>query len=101
MLDMECFSFLNRALESEKSPIVILATNRGITKIRGTNYKGPHGLPLDLLDRSLIVTTVPYTEKEIEQILEIRMEEEDVEMTDDAKELLTKIGEETTLRYAI
>lgn len=30
MLDMECFSFLNRALESEKSPIVILATNRGI-----------------------------------------------------------------------
>jgi RuvB-like protein 2 len=29
------------------------------------------------------------------------MEEEDVEMTEDAKELLTKIGEETTLRYAI
>jgi RuvB-like protein 2 len=67
MLDMECFSFLNRALESEKSPIVIFATNRGIyiknkhllgiTNIRGTNYKGPHGLPLDLLDRSLIITT--------------------------------------------
>jgi len=101
MLDMECFSFLNRALESEKSPIVILATNRGITNIRGTNYKGPHGMPLDLLDRLLIVTTVPYTEKEIRKILEIRCEEEDVEMSDDAKELLTKIGEETTLRYAI
>merc|ERR1712224_604830 len=65
MLDMECFSFLNRALESEKSPIVILATNRGITKIRGTNYKGPHGMPLDLLDRLLIITTTPYSEKEI------------------------------------
>merc|ERR1712036_186663 len=32
MLDIECFSYLNRALESEKAPIVILATNRGITK---------------------------------------------------------------------
>lgn len=39
MLDIECFSFLNRALESETAPIVIMATNRGITKIRGTNYK--------------------------------------------------------------
>merc|ERR1712224_791440 len=66
MLDIECFSFLNRALEMKSSPIVIMATNRGITNIRGTNYKGPHGLPLDLLDRSLIVTTVPYSAKEIE-----------------------------------
>jgi len=40
MLDIECFSFLNRALEAETSPIVILATNRGITNIRGTTYKG-------------------------------------------------------------
>merc|ERR1712224_51594 len=32
---------------------------------------------------------------------DIRAEEEDVEMTDEAKELLTKIGVEGTLRYAI
>ncbi|EGR27030.1 hypothetical protein IMG5_202680 [Ichthyophthirius multifiliis] len=101
MLDMECFSFLNRALESETAPIIILATNRGITNIRGTNYKGPHGMPLDLLDRLLIINTVPYTEKEIRQIIEIRCEEEDVEMTEEAKEALTTIGNETTLRYSI
>jgi RuvB-like protein 2 len=101
MLDMECFSFLNRALESDNAPIVIIATNRGITKIRGTEYKSPHGIPLDLLDRLLIITTTPYSEKEIRQILDIRCEEEDVEMTEDAKELLTKIGMETSLRYAI
>ena len=101
MLDMECFSFLNRALESEAAPILILATNRGITNIRGTNYKGPHGMPLDLLDRTLIIATTPYNEEEIRNILDIRCEEEDVEMTEDAKELLTKIGVETTLRYAI
>lgn len=40
MLDIECFSFLNRAIEGEAAPILILATNRGITNIRGTNYKG-------------------------------------------------------------
>jgi RuvB-like protein 2 len=101
MLDIECFSFLNRALESETAPIVIMATNRGITTIRGTHYKSPHGIPLDLLDRTLIITTIPYSEKDIRQILDIRCEEEDVEMTDDAKELLTKIGLETSLRYSI
>lgn len=35
------------------------------------------------------------------RILEIRCEEEDVEMAKDALELLTKIGIETSLRYAI
>merc|ERR1719162_1322825 len=34
MLDIECFSFINRALESELAPVVVMATNRGITKIR-------------------------------------------------------------------
>ncbi|EFJ31068.1 hypothetical protein SELMODRAFT_408955 [Selaginella moellendorffii] len=101
MLDMECFSFLNRALENEMAPILVVATNRGITKIRGTNYKSPHGIPLDLLDRLLIISTQPYTEDEMRRILDIRGEEEDVEMAEEAKELLTKIGQETSLRYAI
>lgn len=39
MLDVECFSFLNRALENDLAPILVVATNRGITRIRGTNYK--------------------------------------------------------------
>ena len=101
MLDLECFAFINRAIESESAPVVIRATNRGITKIRGTNQVSPHGLPLDLLDRLLIITTKPYEFDEVKQIITIRCEEEDVEMDDDAKELLTKIGTETSLRYAI
>lgn len=101
MLDVECFSFLNRALENDLAPILVVATNRGITRIRGTNYKSPHGIPIDLLDRLLIISTQPYTEKELHSILDIRAEEEDVEMTEDAKDLLTKIGAETSLRYAI
>ena len=101
MLDIECFSFLNRALENDMAPVLVVATNRGITKIRGTNYRSPHGIPIDLLDRLLIISTAPYTEKEIRLIIDIRCEEEDVEMDDDAKDLLTKIGVETSLRYAI
>merc|ERR1712100_709147 len=101
MLDIECFSFLNRALESDMAPILVVATNRGITKIRGTDYESPHGLPVDLLDRLLIIYTEPYSTDDIKKILQIRCEEEDVEMTDDALSLLTRIGLDTTLRYAI
>ncbi|XP_049766679.1 ruvB-like 2 isoform X2 [Schistocerca serialis cubense] len=101
MLDIECFSFLNRALENEMAPVVIMATNRGITRIRGTNYRSPHGIPLDLLDRMIIVSTSPYQEKELKEILKIRCEEEDCEMTDDALTVLTRIALETSLRYAI
>ncbi len=34
MLDMECFAYLNRALESSLAPIVVFATNRGVTQVR-------------------------------------------------------------------
>lgn len=92
---------MNRALESDLAPILIIATNRGITKIRGTEYRSPHGIPIDLLDRLMIITTTAYSKREVQQILHIRCEEEDVEMTEEAEELLTRIGMESSLRYAI
>ncbi|XP_054719656.1 ruvB-like 2 [Uloborus diversus] len=101
MLDVECFSFLNRALETELAPVLIMASNRGITKIRGTRYPSPHGVPLDLLDRCVIISTTPYKDDEIMKILKIRCEEEDVMMSNDALIVLTKIGTESSLRYAI
>lgn len=101
MLDIECFAFLNRALENTMAPVLIMATNRGITTIRGTKYKSPHGIPIDLLDRLLIVPTAAYKTKDLEQILRIRCEEEDVEMSDEALTLLTSIAGNTSLRYAI
>lgn len=101
MLDMECFSFLNRAVEDQLAPLVVMASNRGVTRIRGTNYKSPHGLPMDLLDRMLIISTSPYTADEIRQILHIRTQEEDVDLSPEGLDLLTKIGQETSLRYAM
>lgn len=101
MLDIECFSYLNRALESDMAPVVVMATNRGITRIRGTNYRSPHGIPIDLLDRMIIIRTVAYSEKEMKEILKIRCEEEDCLMHPDALAILTKIATDTSLRYAI
>jgi RuvB-like protein 2 len=100
MLDLECFSYINRALEDELAPIVIMASNRGNSRIRGTNYRSPHGLPLDFLDRVVIVSTHAYEKEEIQQILAIRAQEEEVDVTPDALALLTKIGQEAGLRYA-
>jgi RuvB-like protein 2 len=101
MLDMECFSFINRALESDFAPILVIATNRGFSTIRGSNYQSPHGIPLDLLDRLMIISTEPYTMDEMRQILEVRCREENVTMEVDALELLTRIACESTLRYAM
>jgi len=101
MLDIEAFSFLSRVMESEFSPILIMATNRGITKIRGTELEGPHGVPLDLLDRLLIITVRPYTTDEMREIILIRADEEEVKLSKDALELLVKIASERSLRYAI
>lgn len=101
MLDIECFSFLNRALEHDLAPIVIIASNRGITKIRGTDLLSPHGIPMDLLDRLLIISTVPYQEAEVAAILKLRAGEEDVNLDPDSHALLTKIAMETSLRYAM
>lgn len=72
MLDIECFSYLNRALENELAPLVIMASNRGMARIRGTKFRSPHGLPVDLLDRVLIVSTKPYEPEDIAQIIKIR-----------------------------
>lgn len=33
MLDLECFTFLNKALESTLAPIVVFATNRGNAQV--------------------------------------------------------------------
>ncbi|HID42113.1 MAG TPA: TATA box-binding protein, partial [Pyrodictium sp.] len=101
MLDIEAFSFLTRAMESELAPILVLATNRGMTKIRGTDIEAPHGIPLDLLDRLLIIRTRPYTAEEIREILKIRADEEEIPLSDDALEELTRLGVERSLRYAV
>ena len=101
LLDLECFSFLNKALESELAPICVFASNRGITNVRGTEIKSPHGIPSDLLDRMLIVQTSPYLENEIRQILKLRAETEGVKLGDQALSKLSELGMKASLRYSM
>lgn len=82
-------------------PVLIMATNHGITWIRGTSYQSPHGIPIDLLEWLLIISNTPYSEKDTKHILCIWCEEEDVEMSEDAYMVLTHIGLEMSLCYAI
>ncbi|KAK9457656.1 TIP49 C-terminus-domain-containing protein [Dipodascopsis uninucleata] len=102
MLDIECFTYLNRALESSISPVVVLASNRGMATIRGTeDIVAPHGVPPDLVDRLLIVRTLPYNKDEIKQIVEKRKNVEGLAMSDDALEKVAEQGVQTSLRYAL
>jgi len=78
-----------------------MASNRGMARIRGTKIQSPHGLPVDLLDRVLIVSTKPYEEQDIQQIIQIRCEEEDVTLTAEALSVLTSMAVQTTLRYGL
>nr|XP_054752382.1 ruvB-like 1 [Lytechinus pictus] len=102
MLDIECFTYLHRALESTLAPIVIFATNRGKCTIRGTeDVMSPHGIPLDLLDRVMIIRTLPYSQEEMMQILQIRAQTESLQIEEDSLKMLAEIGTKTTLRYAV
>ena len=63
---------------------------------RGTDYTSPHGIPVDLLDRSLIIRTVNYSIKEIITILSIRAVTEGVELQDEA---LAELGMDTEIEH--
>lgn len=106
MLDMECFAFLSRALESRIAPVVIFATNRGFCPVRGaaTETLSPHGIPTDLLDRVMIIRTSPYSVEEVQHIVSIRASVEldsGIRLEDSALAELARIGSETSLRYSI
>jgi RuvB-like protein 1 len=102
MLDIECFTYLNRALESPISPIVILASNRGNTLIRGTqDITAAHGIPPDLLARLLIIPTHPYNPSEIQTIIRLRAKTEGLTISEPALEQVAQHGVKVSLRYAL
>ena len=61
----------------------------------------PHGIPIDLLDRLLIIKTTPYSLNEMINIMSIRAVTEGIELEDEALAELGKIGAKTSLRYVV
>lgn len=92
MLDIQCFTYLHRALESRIAPIVIFATNRGKCTVRGTDdVISPHGIPKDLLDRLLIIKTLPYSQEEMTQIIKIRAATEAITVSFHKRKIVLKV----------
>ncbi len=58
----------------------------------------PHGIPLDLLDRLLILRTMKYAPEEMVQIIRIRAKTEGLTIEDDALQTLGELGCTATLR---
>lgn len=102
MLDIECFTYLNRALESPISPIVILASNRGKCTIKGTeDLVAAHGIPPDLLARILIIPTNTYSPEEVKTIIGLRTRTEGLAIAEPALDKITEHGINVSLRYAL
>merc|ERR1712060_236823 len=74
---------------------------RGICSIRGTDIVSPHGIPVDLLDRLVIIRTMPYSVDEIVQVVNIRAQTESLSVDEEALVLLGEIGANTSLRYVV
>merc|ERR1712113_448801 len=60
-----------------------------------------HGIPVDLLDRLVIIRTMPYSVDEIVQVVSIRAVTEGLNIEEDALVLLGEIGANTSLRYVV
>ncbi|KAK7472904.1 RuvB ATP-dependent DNA helicase pontin [Stygiomarasmius scandens] len=102
MLDVECFTYLNALLESPMAPTVVLATNRGNALVRGTtDIVAPHGIPVDLLDRCMIVKTEAYNREQVSRVVQLRANVEGLKLSPGVLERLSTEGEKSSLRYAL
>jgi RuvB-like protein 1 (pontin 52) len=72
-----------------------------VCTVRGTDVLSPHGIPVDLLDRMLIIRTMPYSVEEMVQIISIRAQTESLETDEEALAIMGEIGARTSLRYAV
>ncbi|KAI5191800.1 RuvB-like protein 2 [Nematocida sp. AWRm77] len=101
LLDVECYSFLNTISELKNSPTVILSTSQSTGVLRGTKEMSPFSLPADLLSRMLVVKTSPYTDDQIERIIQNRAEEEAVKLEEESVPVLVALAKEQGIRYAL
>ncbi|KAJ7716092.1 RuvB-like helicase 1 [Mycena metata] len=70
MLDIECFTYLNALLESPMAPTSSSPPTAETPSCAGTtDIVSPHGIPVDLLDRCMIVKTDGYNARAGRKVL--------------------------------
>ncbi|KAF8750457.1 RuvB-like helicase [Rhizoctonia solani] len=93
MLDIECFSFLNRALESDLAPWWSWPRTGVSPQCENQVPRSPRPPTGFVWTVFLIVSTRPY---EVEEIAEILKSEEDITLDPDALSVLTSMAQQTT-----
>jgi len=101
LLSTDCFSFLIKILDGLLSPSLICVSNCIKNKIPGVEKFSQYGVPLDFLDRFLIIYTRPLEIFQLKEIISIRCLDGNVILEDNGYKLLVKIGLECGIRYAL
>mmetsp|Transcript_529 Transcript_529/g.1244 ORF Transcript_529/g.1244 Transcript_529/m.1244 type:complete len:223 (-) Transcript_529:436-1104(-) len=100
IFDLDCLSFLGKNFEYILSPFFIFTFNGKNQKKISRNSCFFDGMPLDFLDRLLLLHMKPNTEKEIKEILKIKTGKKINFFKDKALDLLTKIALEFGIHYS-
>ncbi|KAF9764922.1 RuvB-like protein 1 [Nosema granulosis] len=111
VLDLECFTFLHKAIDSANSPIIILASNDinnyninnyNINNYNINNYdKNSIGIPQDFLNRLMIIPIKKNTPENNNRIIQMRLTEEEVEISKDGLDFLFELCKTKSLRYCL
>ena len=74
---------------------------RGTESTIGANdgIKAPHGLPVDLLDRLMIIKTAMYNATELREIIKLRAKAEGVDLTQEGLEKISDVSFSCLLSY--
>ncbi|GBG66880.1 hypothetical protein CBR_g72636 [Chara braunii] len=96
---------ITEKLRQEVNKVVNRYIDTGVAElvpgVLGTDIPSPHGIPVDLLDRLVIIRTLPYTPAEMVQILAIRAQVEGLVVDEESLAYLGEIGERTSLRHVV
>ncbi|KAI5172087.1 RuvB-like protein 1 [Nematocida sp. LUAm3] len=102
LLDLECFAFLSQIMESSTSPILILATNRKYSVVRGdtSGTPLPFGIPEEFLSRLFTIQLPELNDDQIKLIVKEKSEAEKLSLTRESLDLLSSLAIKHSLRYA-
>jgi RuvB-like protein 1 (pontin 52) len=98
-LNFDSFCFLTRLLDSRYSPLILLSTNR-TTIVNLKNFLDSK-IPINFLNRCLIIRTKKYVQNEMANIIVLKAKTSKIVMTGNAIKKLRSIAVLTSLRFSI
>jgi RuvB-like protein 2 len=89
LLDNDCISFLNKSAESNFCPIIILTTNKDASDLKA------------LFKYALVVSTESYKETHVEEILRLRITDENIKIEEQGFKFLVQLANKSGLKYVM